>query len=356
MRPTHKSSVTFAIPGDLDTPTGGYGYARCVIAALRARGWRIDVIDLGDGFPRVGADQRALARARLLAAPVDAPLVVDGLALGALPDEAHDAARSHCLIGLVHHPLALETGLSAAMAQGLRVSEIRALAATRHVITTDHSTAATLASSYEVPRERIAVALPGAPWVEWAHGSRDGVPQILAVGAIVPRKGYAVLVTALTDLADLPWRLTIVGDRGRSPETAAELDQLIERARLTDRISCSGAVTPERLDALYRAADVFVQPSWFEGYGMALADALAYGLPVVATQTGAALKNVGSNAGRLVTPGDVGALARALRALIGDPHARADCAAAARAAAKTLPSWEDTAMAFEHVLAGANQR
>jgi glycosyltransferase involved in cell wall biosynthesis len=356
MRPTHKSSVTFAIPGDLDTPTGGYGYARGVIAALRARGWRVDVIDLGDSFPHVDVDQRALARARLLAAPVAAPLVVDGLALGALPDEAHDAARSHCLVGLVHHPLALETGLSAAMAQALRVSEIRALAATRHVITTDHSTAETLAASYEVPREHIAVALPGAPRVEWAHGSRNGVPQILAVGAVVPRKGYALLVTALAELADLPWRLTIVGDRGRSPETAAELDALIERARLTDRITCTGAVTPERLDALYRGADVFVQPSWFEGYGMALADALAYGLPVVATQTGAALRNVGPDAGRIVPPGDICALARALRALLADTHVRAGCAAAARAAARNLPSWDDTAMAFEHVLASLNQR
>jgi glycosyltransferase involved in cell wall biosynthesis len=350
MRPTQAPSVTFAVPGDLDTPTGGYGYARCVIAALRARKWQVGVIDLGGGFPRVGADQRAVARERLLVAPAGAPIVVDGLALGALPDEARDAARSHCLIGLVHHPLALETGLSPAMADAFRASEIRALAATRHVITTDHSTAATLAASYAVATARITVALPGTQRVEFAHGSHDGVPQILAVGAIVPRKGYALLVTALSELRDLSWRLTIVGDRGRSPETAAELDDLIERARLRDRITCTGAVRAERLDALYRGSDLFVQPSWFEGYGMALADALAYGLPIVATQTGAARRNVGSKAGRLVTPGDAHALARALRSLLADARARAHCAAAARAAAQNLPSWDDTAMAFEDAL------
>ena len=121
--------VTFAIPGDLATPTGGYGYARCVIAALRARDYRVDLVDLGDGFPQIGPEQRALARARLLSAPVEAPVVVDGLALGALPAEAHEAARNHCLIGLIHHPLALETGLSAIEADALRASEISALAA-----------------------------------------------------------------------------------------------------------------------------------------------------------------------------------------------------------------------------------
>ena len=120
MRPTQAPSVTFAVPGDLATPTGGYGYARWVIAALRARKWQVGVIDLGEGFPRVAADQRAVARERLLGTPPGAPIIVDGLALGALPDEARDATRSHCLIGLVHHPLALETGLSPAMADAFR--------------------------------------------------------------------------------------------------------------------------------------------------------------------------------------------------------------------------------------------
>ena len=344
--------VTFAIPGDLATPTGGYGYARSVIAALRARNYRVDLVDLGDGFPQIGPEQRALARARLLSAPVEAPVVVDGLALGALPAEAHEAARSHCLIALIHHPLALETGLSAIEADALRASEISALAAAQYVITTDHSTAATLSANYNVPPRSIAVALPGAPQVEWAHGNSDGVPHVLAVGAIVPRKGYELLVTALAELRDLSWRLTIVGDRARSPATAAKLDGLIEHTGLIDRITCTGAVTAERLDALYRGADIFAQPSWFEGYGMALADALAYGLPVVATRTGAALRNVGPKAGRLVAPGDTRALTRALRALLADPHARADYAAAARAAGRALPSWDDTAAIFERVLMG----
>ena len=176
------------------------------------------------------------------------------------------------------------------------------------------------------------------------------MPQILAVGAIVPRKGYDLLVTALAELRDLAWRLTIVGDHGRSPETAAELDDLIERARLRDRITCTGAVTAERLDALYRASDLFVQPSWFEGYGMALADALAYGLPIVRDADRRGAQNVGSKAGRLVTR----ATPRRWRARCArssrTPACARDCAAAARAAAQNLPSWDDTAMAFEDAL------
>jgi glycosyltransferase involved in cell wall biosynthesis len=345
------AKVTFAIPGDLATPTGGYGYARCVIAALRERNWRVGVIDLGDRFPRAGPAERASACARLLAAPADVPIIVDGLALGVLAEEAHTAARDHCLIGLVHHPLALETGLAAEEAAAFRASETRALAAVRHVITTDESTGTLLAASYQVPRRRITVARPGVTRVCCAaQASHDGPVRMLAVGAVVPRKGYDLLVDALCELRELPWHLTIVGDRDRSSATAAALDRAIEGRGLADRIACVGAVSPERLDTLYRASDLFVQASWFEGYGMAVAEAIACGVPAVATQTGAALRIVGSHAGRLVAPGDATALTRALRLLIADRDLRANCAAAARRAAESLPTWEQTASAFEEVL------
>ncbi len=350
MPSTHQRKVTFAIPGDLATPTGGYGYARAVIAALRARGWEVKVVDLGEGFPHVDDVQRAYARERLLGVPKDALVVVDGLALGVLPQEAQVASRGHCLIGLVHHPLALETGLSSEMAAALRISETDALAATRHIITTDHSTAAILSADYAVASNRISVALPGTRRMSRPRTRREGAVRILAVGAVAPRKGYDLLVRALCELRDLDWHLTIVGDRTRSPETAADLDRLIFQLGLDQQITCTGAVSAEQLDVLHENADLFVQTSWFEGYGMALADAVAYGLPVIATRTGAAPRIVASDAGLLVPPGDQIALTRALRLLIGDTTLRERYAMMARTAAQNLPTWDDTAAVFEQVL------
>jgi glycosyltransferase involved in cell wall biosynthesis len=350
MPSTHQRKVTFAIPGDLATPTGGYGYAREVIAALRALGWAVEILDLGDGFPHVDVDQRTHARQRLVSAPKDVPVVVDGLALGVLPDEARAASRSYRWIGLVHHPLALETGLSSEVAGALRRSETQALAAARHVITTDHSTAATLAADYAVPPARISVARPGTRRMSRPRTRREGPVRVLAVGAIVPRKGYDLLVRAFAELRDLDWHLTIVGDRTRSDQAVTELDRLITGFALSQQINCTGAVTAERLDDLHRDADLFVQSSWFEGYGMALADAIAYGLPVIATRTGAAPRIVPPEAGLLVPPGDEIALTRALRHLIGDTVPRVRYAMMARAAVQNLPTWDDTAQVFEQVL------
>jgi glycosyltransferase involved in cell wall biosynthesis len=350
MASTQQRKVTFAIPGDLATPTGGYGYAREVITALRARGWEVGIVDLGGGFPHVDVDRRAHARQRLLAAPQDVSVVVDGLALGVLAEEARAASRSHCLIGVVHHPLALETGLSSRLAAALRISETQALAATRHVITTDHSTAAILSADYAVASDRISVAPPGTRRMSRPQTRPDGPVRLVAVGAIAPRKGYDVLVRALAELRDLDWHLTLVGDRTRSPESAANLDRLVNELDVVAQVTCTGAVAAEQLHILHEHADLFVQSSWFEGYGMALADAIAYGLPVIATQTGAAPRIVAPEMGLLVAPGDQVALTCALRLLIGDAALRERYAAAARTAAQNLPTWDDTAQVFERVL------
>jgi glycosyltransferase involved in cell wall biosynthesis len=342
--------VVFAVPGDLDTPTGGYAYDRRMIAELKVLGWKVEVLDLGDGYPRPSPATRASARAQLAAVAPDVPLVIDGLAFGVLPDVAAVLAPSHRLIALVHHPLALESGLAPDEAQALRSSERAALAGTRHVVATSDATARLLARDFAVAADRITVAPPGTDRAAQAHGSRDGTVQLVAVGSVMPRKGYDVLIAALAQLADLPWRLTIAGDRTRDPDEAVRLDRQIAREKLSERVTVAGAVSRDGVAALYLGADLFVLPSRFEGYGMAFAEAIAHGLPVVGTTGGAIPDTVPDGAGVLVPPGDVDALAAALRRLISDAPARERLAAGARAAAAQLPTWADSAVRFARAL------
>jgi glycosyltransferase involved in cell wall biosynthesis len=255
----------FAVPGDLATPTGGYGYDRRMMAELGDLGWQIDHLDLGEGFPWPDEATRAQAQTRLSAVPAGRPIVIDGLALGVLPEAALRIAGRNPLLALVHHPLALEWGLSAAQADALRGSERAALAAVKSVIVTSAATASLVVSDYGVPAERILVARPGSDPVPLAQGSRGDIVRLLSVGAVVPRKGFDVLIAALATLVDLPWRLTIAGDRTRNRNAAARLDTDIACYALGDRIAALGAVSPERLAALYAEADLFVLASRFEG-------------------------------------------------------------------------------------------
>ncbi len=336
------------MPGSLDTPTGGYTYDRRIIAELPAFGWQVDVIDLGEGFPRPSAATLAEARSRLLAAPQGQPIVVDGLAFGVMAEAAAELARAHPLIALVHHPLALETGVSPAEAESLRRGERAALACASGVIVTSPATARLVSADYAVAPARISTVVPGTDRRPPARGSTDGPVSLLAVGAVVPRKGYDLLITALPALSDLPWRLTIAGDCSRDAAATAALVETIRRLGLGERVALLGAVSDDQLVAVYDAADLFVLASRFEGYGMALAAAVAHGLPVVATTAGAIPETVPADAGILVPADDAAALTAALRQVIANPQERARRAAAARVAA--FPTWREQAALFARAL------
>jgi len=345
--------LVFAVPGALDTPTGGYAYDRHMVAELGALGWRVDVADVGNTFPRPSAEVLAGARATLMGVAKGTPIVIDGLAFGVMPEIAAALRFDHPLVALVHHPLALETGIPTDEAAEFRRRERAALAHAHGVIVTSPSTAQRLAADYGVAPERITVALPGSAPRPVARGSRDDTVALLSVGAVTRRKAFDLLVAALAACVDLRWRLTIVGDRTRSPAAAAALDAAIRRHALGARIAVAGAVPDDRLAALYTEADLFVLPSRFEGYGMAFAEAIAHGLPVIGTTAGAIPDTVPEGAGLLVPPDDVAALADALRRLIADADARRRCAATARAAAAMLPTWRQSAEIFARAVEAA---
>ncbi|HXN42986.1 MAG TPA: glycosyltransferase family 1 protein, partial [Xanthobacteraceae bacterium] len=161
--------IAFAVPGDLSTPTGGYTYDRRIIDELRRLGFGVDVIDLGEGFPRPNAQTRAAALAKLAKIPRGVAIVVDGLALGVLPEVAVLRGRNP-LIGLVHHPLALETGLAPDEAERFRTSERAALASMQMVVVTSPAVARVLVADYGVPSDALSVAPPGSERVPCARG------------------------------------------------------------------------------------------------------------------------------------------------------------------------------------------
>jgi glycosyltransferase involved in cell wall biosynthesis len=322
-----------------------------MIQELRRLGWQVDVLDLGDGFPFPTAAQRATALLLLSVVPGSCPIVLDGLAFGALPEAGALRSRPP-LIALVHQPLALESGLDTAQADIFRGSERDALAAAACVVVTSEATGRIMVADYSVPSQRLSVVRPGNDPVPPARGSNDALVRLLSVGSIVPGKGYDLLIAALAAIADLPWQLTIAGDRTRNLAAAARLDADISAHGLGERVAVLGAVPPERILELYSASDIFVLASRFEGYGMALAEAIAHGLPVVSTTAGAIPDTVPAGAGLLVPPNDVAAFAQALRRLIGDRAERRRLAINARVAAAQLPTWQDSARLF----AGAIER
>jgi glycosyltransferase involved in cell wall biosynthesis len=335
------TEVAFAIPGDITLATGGYVYDRRVLALLPKSGIAARHLALPGGFPDPSARDLDETRKLLQAVPPHTSILADGLAYGALPADLIALVTSP-IVALVHHPLCLEAGLAKPRQDQLYALERDALALARHVIVTSATTAATLTADFAVPAERITIAQPGTDPAERARGT--GRPlTLLAVGSIVPRKAYDVLVRALASLTSREWQIAIVGPTDRSEQAFTALHAAIEETGLGPRIALPGAVGPEQLDRFYDAADLFVMPSLYEGYGMVLAEAMARGLPIVCTTGGAAAATVPDAAAIKVPPGDPAALAHAIGRLVDDPALRRNMGDAAWTAGQKLPRWQDTA-------------
>jgi glycosyltransferase involved in cell wall biosynthesis len=347
----------FLIPGRLDTRTGGYTYDRHIIDGLRSIGWQVDVQMLGDGFPQPDAAALAHAQGVIEALPDGALALVDGLAFGVLDTLAHLHAKRLRWVALVHHPLALESGLGAAQRQALHASERSALQATRRVIVTSPFTARNLVAEFDVPASHISVIEPGTDPAPAATGSAPGEAfNLLCVATITPRKGHIVLIEALAGLKDRNWTLHCAGSLAMDTACADEVRQAILQHGLSERVQLLGEQDEADLRQLYTAADAFVLPSYHEGYGMALADAIAYGLPVVSTRAGAIADTVPEAAGILVPPGDASALRTALQRLLDDPPWRTQLRNGALQARAALPGWSTSSARFADALRAVNEQ
>jgi glycosyltransferase involved in cell wall biosynthesis len=334
------AAVVFVVPGPLDTLTGGSIYDRRIVEGLRARGWRVDVRELSGHFPQPSSDALADAAAVFASLPDGTTTIVDGLAFGALPDIAERESARLRLVAVVHLPLALEAGLDAEIARQLETREKRALGAADAVIVTGRSTADVL-RTYGVSADRIRLVEPGTDRARLARGSGGPRVRVLSVATISPGKGHESLIRALASIDVDEWTLTCVGDTSRYPSTVARVRDAIRAAGLDDRITLTGELRGSDLEEQYAHADLFALATLRETYGMAIAEAIARGLPVVSTATGSVREIIGHHAGILVPPGDERALAGALARVLTDPALRAHLAAAARTARERLQTWDD---------------
>jgi glycosyltransferase involved in cell wall biosynthesis len=343
------SAAVFLVPGRLDARTGGSIYNQRMVAALRARGWTIDVHELDGSFPAPSSD--ALERAsRVLASLQDGALVVvDGLVFGAMPDVVVREQARLRFVALVHMPLAWESGLDASTTAARERDERRALPAAAFVVVTGPSTLGAVAA-YGVGRDRLAIVTPGTDRAPISPGSGGNEQHLLCVAALTPGKGHETLFRALAAHRDRAWRLTCAGSPTRTPGTVERLRASLRVSGLADRVTFAGELDGDALEAAYAVADVFVLATARETFGMAVAEALAHGIPVVSTATGAIPALVGSDAGVLAVPGDAAAFAQALSRVLTDAVFRIDLRSGALRARDRLRSWDEAAATMAGVL------
>jgi glycosyltransferase involved in cell wall biosynthesis len=344
MRPT-----VLVVPGHLDARTGGYLYDRSIVAGLRRLDWAVDVMELDASFPYPTPAALEHAANALAAVAAGTIAIVDSLALGAMPDLITREASRLRIVALVHLPLAAACDLDRDTAARFEDGERRALRAAALVIVTGSATLPLIAR-HERGRDRVLVLEPGTDRAPLARGSGGHPLELLSVATLNPGKGHEALLVALSEVPHREWRLTCAGSLTRHPQTADRVRATIARLGLEDRVSLAGDLDGPARETCYDRSDVFVLATRQETYGMAVAEALAHGLPVVATMTGAIPQLVGSDAGVLVPVGDTPALVEALSRVLGDASLRARFAQGARRVRDQLPTWEEASGRFAATL------
>ncbi|HEY6794307.1 MAG TPA: glycosyltransferase family 4 protein [Kineosporiaceae bacterium] len=351
------TSVHVVLPGGVDdpaTPSGGNRYDRRVVEELAALGWSVRVGAVPGSWPRPGPGALEALAAELAAVPDGAAVLLDGLVAAAAPEVVVPAAARVRAVVLSHLPLGDETGLGPDQVARRRAAERRTLRAADAVIATSAAAARRLLALHGLDGDRVHVVPPGVDHAPATTPSDDGA-RLLCVASITPRKGHDVLVPALGSVRDLAWRCTCVGATHLDPTHAARVRSTADALGLADRVTFPGPRTGAALTRLYAQADLLVLPSLAEPFGMVVTEALASGVPVVASAVGGIPEALGhapdgAVPGLLVPPGDADSLAAALRAWLTERPLRDRLRTAAAGRRDVLPGWDETAARLAAVL------
>jgi glycosyltransferase involved in cell wall biosynthesis len=349
------STVRDIVPAGVDDPrrpSGGNVYDRHVCRGLTAIGWLVHELPVRGPWPWADPSARGRLAAALDAVPDGGLVLVDGLVASAAPDVVAPRASRLRVVVLLHMPL----GQAHASA---RSAERTVLGSACAVVTTSGWARQWVLDHYGLPPRRVHVAEPGVEAARPSPGSAAG-DRLLCVGAVTRQKGHDVLVTALAELAGLPWTCQVVGSLDVAPGFVEGLRRDMDRRGIADRMRLRGPLTGADLDAAYAAADVLVLASRAETYGMVVAEALAHGLPVIASAAGGVPEALGRSGdgrrpGLLVRPGDARALAAALRTYLTDPSLRAHLREAAAGRRGGLPLWSHTTVRLARALEQASR-
>jgi glycosyltransferase involved in cell wall biosynthesis len=338
----------FDNPGE---PTGGNIYDRRVCAGLAEAGWDVLVTTVAGAWPDPGSGARADLARIVSAIPNGETVLIDGLIASLAAAQLLPHAGRIRMTVLLHMPLA--TALDARHDASARRSERVVLRAATGVVVTSEWTRQQILARYAIPAHRVHVARPGVDRV--AAPARPVRGHLICVGVLGRHKGQDLLVEALAELGDLDWHCVLAGPLDRDPDFVGQLRTRITRLGYGHRVRLTGVLTGAALSHAYTTADLLVAPSRSETYGMAVTEALAHGLPVIAAAVGGLPEALGSTAdgtrpGQLIPPGDPAALTAALGEWLGDERHRRRLRAAARQRRSTLCGWEQTTREIANAL------
>ncbi|MDA8140654.1 MAG: glycosyltransferase family 4 protein [Desulfobacteraceae bacterium] len=342
--------IGFIIYGSLDTLTGGYLYDRIVVQGLRKLGHQVEVISLPSGpyLPSLALNFSPGLCRRMLAGRFDV-IIEDELCHPSLflLNRRLRPPAGPVRLALVHH-IRCDEPRPRWKNLLLSVAERSFLSSVDGFILNSQTTRRTVMSLVNHPRPQVIaypagnrMANPLSADALRARARRSGPLALLFLGIVIPRKGLLPLLEALAGVDRDLWRLTIVGGLEWDPAHAAHARQRVRQLGLSEAVRFMGVQEDGALAEILRTHHLFCMPYAYEGFGIAILEAMAFGLPAMGCRQGAAGETIrhGKN-GFLLDEGDLAGLRSILIRLHGDREELERLSLAAQATYAGAPTWE----------------
>ena len=337
------------VPGDINTLTGGYIYNKRMVNGLLEMGHNIKVYSIAVDFPFPSPESRQQFVNIINAIPKDETIIIDSLAFGAIPELLRKIKLNHPIIALIHMPLSVRNEFTDVQNKRLSILEKKAFTYADLIVVTSAFTM-NLLKELGVDPLKIVVVLPGVEVLSHKNKYALFPYKLITVSNFTRNKGHLLLVDALNEIKYLNWTLDCYGNTDFDPEYVDTISRLIDFNNLTDKIFIHGPITGNELSKAYVNSDLLIHPSEFETYGMVLTEAMAHGVPVIASAGGAIAQTVPASIGAFFKVNDSKSLQQTIKELLLDSNKYQNLCKEASNYINQAQSWAKSIKDFENAL------
>jgi glycosyltransferase involved in cell wall biosynthesis len=341
--------IHFVISGDIHKLTGGSIYNERIMSGLKLCGHDVKVHHLNDDFPFPSDKSLEYCRKDLLAIKTGEPVIIDSLVFGVIPDVLKKLSQANPVIALIHLLLSSNSDFTAYEFMLVKRSEREALKFAAKIIATSSYTEMELLN-LGMDKDKIRIIIPGVDIYPQKKSFNETPGHLVCISNYTPGKGHIVLVHALRKLKDKAWELHCYGNMDFNPGYVAWLNGVIQSSGLKDRFFLHPPLERHQLTDVLLLADLFIHPSDFETYGMAVTEALAHGVPVIASSGGGIRQTIPESMGRFFEPGDADGLYSLLLEQFENSELYQKLCSKVIEYPKQANSWERSISLFEEIL------
>ena len=281
---------TFFYPGNINQKTGGYIYENNILKFSKKNKFPIKFIELTSTYPTPTIQDIKNLNKLTINLKSDNVLIFDGLVLEGL-DKSTDIFDNFKIIALIHHPLYLE--FKGKKSEVFFKRAVKIYKKINYFIVTSLSTKKLLSKTFHINSNKISIVEPGIEKFKIYKKTLSTKLKILSCGSIIERKKYDYLIKEVQNIKNI--QLHLVGDVSRESKFTSKIKKIISKNNLKSKVILHGKISQVKLEKLYSNCDFYISTSEYEGFGMALANAVLSKLPIISYKTETIQNTIGKD-------------------------------------------------------------